>query len=234
MPDRENPEVVCSSGTYAPHMHPYAPLNVRVTTPRIELRGATDELLAELVPLVRAGRADAEPPPYDDPISLYESDGDTRVDKWLQAIWRSRGRVGPDFWRLHLVVVADGRAVGMQDVIGMDFDTYGSVTTFSWLAADLRGRGLGREMREAVLQVAFDGFGAAEAGSEAFLDNAGSNGVSEALGYERNGTTWCTRRGDPQLLQRWRLTRDRWLPRRRDDIVLRGVDACRETFRRTA
>ncbi len=66
---------------YALDVHPYAPLNVTVTTPRIELRGATDDLLEELVPLVRAGQADADPPPFDDPMSLYESDPDTRVEK---------------------------------------------------------------------------------------------------------------------------------------------------------
>ena len=171
-------------------MHPYPPLNVTVTTPRVELRGATDDLLEELVPLVRAGQADADPPPFDDPMSLYDPDPDTRVQKWLQAIWRGRGRVASDFWRLNLVVLIDGHAVGMQDVIGTDFDTYGAVTTFSWLAADLRGRGFGREMREAALHLSFDGFGAAEAASDAFLDNAGSNRVSERSvinGTERTG-----------------------------------------------
>ena len=36
---------------YALDVHPYAPLNVTVTTPLIELRGASDDLLQELVPL---------------------------------------------------------------------------------------------------------------------------------------------------------------------------------------
>ena len=219
---------------YALDVHPYAPVNVTVTTPRIELRGATDDLLEELVPLVRAGQADADPPPFDDPMSLYESDPDTRVQKWLQAIWRGRGRVASDFWRLNLVVLIDGQAVGMEDIIGSDFDTYGTVTTFSWLAADFRGRGFGREMREAALHLSFDGFGAAEAASDAFVDNAGSNRVSETLGYERNGTDWDTRRGEPALIQRWRITRAQWLPRRRDDVALSGVEACRQTFQATS
>lgn len=215
-------------------MHPYAPLNVAVTTPLIELRGATDDLLEALVPLVRAGQADAVPAPFDDPISLYESDPDSRVDKWLQGIWRNRGRVAADYWRLNMVVLVGGQAAGMQDVIGVDFATYGTVTSFSWLAVDFRGRGLGREMREAALHLAFDGFDAAEAGSDAFVDNAGSNRVSEALGYERNGTEWASRRGQPALIQRWRITREQWLPRRRDDITLSGVGASRRTFEATS
>jgi RimJ/RimL family protein N-acetyltransferase len=211
-------------------VHPYAPLNVIVTTPRVELRGATDDLLAELAPLVRAGQADADPPPFDDPMSLYDRDPDIRVQKWLRAIWRGRARVASDFWRLNLVVLIDGHAAGMQDVIGTDFDTFGAVTTFSWLAADFRGRGFGREMREAALHLSFDGFGAAEAASDAFVDNAGSNRVSETLGYQRNGTDRATRRGEPALIQRWRITREQWLTRRRDDIAVSGAEACRQAF----
>jgi RimJ/RimL family protein N-acetyltransferase len=208
----------------------YAPLDVVVTTPRIELRGATDDLLAELAPLVRDGQADASPPPYDDPISLYESDPDVRVERWLRAVWHHRARVEDDFWRLDLVVVVDGRPVGVQDVIGLEYDAFRAVTTFSWLAADHRWQGLGREMREAALHLAFEGLGAAEASSEAFVDNAGSNHLSEALGYQRNGTDRATRRGEPALLQRWRLTRDDWEPRRRSDITIAGAEGCRRTF----
>jgi hypothetical protein len=51
--------------------HTYSPLNVEVRTPRLTLTGASDELLERLVPLVRAGVADAEPWPFDDPSSFY-------------------------------------------------------------------------------------------------------------------------------------------------------------------
>jgi hypothetical protein len=50
--------------------HTYPPLNVDVPTPRLTLAGASDELLERLVPLVRAGVANAEPWPFDDPISF--------------------------------------------------------------------------------------------------------------------------------------------------------------------
>ncbi|HEX5407082.1 MAG TPA: hypothetical protein VFX16_32805 [Pseudonocardiaceae bacterium] len=39
----------------------YPPLNLQVRTPRLTLAGATDELLEQLVPIVRAGVADAPP-----------------------------------------------------------------------------------------------------------------------------------------------------------------------------
>ena len=51
--------------------------------------------------------------------------------------------------------MVDGRAVGEQTLIGVDFAALGTVTTFSWLSTDERGRGLGHEMRCAVLQLAF-------------------------------------------------------------------------------
>ncbi|MFD1054911.1 GNAT family N-acetyltransferase [Terrabacter terrigena] len=197
-----------------------------MSTPTLELRGATDELLDQLAEVVREGRTHAEPPPYDDPMSFYEKDPDLRVAKWLRAVWRGRGRVEPEAWRLYFVVMVDGRPVGEQTLSGVDFATLGTVTTFSWLSTDLRGRGLGREMREAILHLAFGGLGAKEAASDAFVDNVGSNAVSRALGYEPNGSDWATRQGEPALLNRWRLTRDVWEQRRRDDIELHGVDAC--------
>lgn len=114
----------------------------------------------------------------------------------------------------------------MQDIIGTSFDPYGTAVKFSSLSAELRGRGLGREMRDAMLHLCFEGFGAAEASSETFLDNVGSNRVSQALGYERNGMTWATRRGHPEQMQRWRIAQEKWLPARRSDVTMSGVDAC--------
>lgn len=208
-------------------MTSYPLLNVRVSTPRLELCGATDDLLDQLADAVRAGKTQAHPAPYDDPMSFYEPDPDLRVAKWLRAIWRGRGKVDPDSWRLYFVVVVDGHPVGMQDLIGVSFSTFRTVTSFSWLAADHRGRGLGHEMRAAILHLAFEGLGAKEASSDAFVDNHGSNAISRDLGYEPNGSDWATRQGEPALLNRWRLTRDNWEQRRRDNIQLHNVEACR-------
>ncbi|WP_166820786.1 GNAT family N-acetyltransferase [Brevibacterium limosum] len=202
----------------------YPPLQIRVKTPRLELVGADDEMLAALAPLVREGKVFVEPAPYDDPMSFYESDPDVRVSKWLQSVWRGRGRFGPAKFRLGFAVLVDGQAVGMQDLIAEKFDTCGTVLSFSWLSTDVRGRGLGTEMRSAMLHLAFAGLDAREAGSDAFIDNIGSNRVSEALGYARNGVEWDIRRGEPGLLQRWRLTREAWEAGRRDDIELSGVE----------
>lgn len=74
-------------------MTSYPLLDVRVSTPTLELHGATDDLLDHLADVVRAGQAHADPAPYDDPMSFYENDPDLRVATWLRAIWRGRGKV---------------------------------------------------------------------------------------------------------------------------------------------
>jgi RimJ/RimL family protein N-acetyltransferase len=206
--------------------HTYPPLNLEVRTPRLTLAGATDELLERLVPIVRAGIADTAPWPFDDPIPFYE-DSPEREWKWLRAIWRGRSRVSEDFWRLYFVVLLDGEPIGMQDLVGVDFARFGTATSFSWLAPGQRGRGIGKEMRSAILHLAFDGLGAREAESDAFADNHASNKVSQALGYVPNGTTWDSRRGEVAPIQRWLLTREAWEQVRRDDIELVGVKECR-------
>ena len=206
-------------------IHTYPPLNLEVRTPRLTLAGATDELLERLVPVVRAGVADAAPWPFDDPMSLY-ADSPDREWRWLRAIWAGRARVDEGFWRLYFVVLLDGEPIGMQDLRGSEFTKFGTASTFSWLAPGRRGRGIGTEMRAAVLHLAFAGLGAREAESDAFTDNHASNQVSRALGYEPNGTTWDTRRGEAAVIQRWRLTRDAWERVRRDDIELVGVQEC--------
>jgi RimJ/RimL family protein N-acetyltransferase len=206
-------------------IHTYPPLNLQVRTPRLTLAGATDELLEQLVPVVRAGIVGAGPLPFDDPSSLY-ADSPDREWRWLRRVWAGRARVEPDFWRLYFAVLVDGEPIGMQDLIGHDFDRFATVTTFSWLAPNRRGNGIGKEMRAAVLHLAFAGLGAREAGSDAFTDNHASNQVSRALGYEPNGTTWDTRRGEPAPIQRWRLPRDAWDRVRRKDIELVGVEEC--------
>ena len=207
----------------------YPPLHIEVTTPMLRLRGATDDLLAGLLPVVRDGVVQEGEMPFDDPMSLYE-ESPTREWRWLRRVWAARSRVEPSWWRPSLVVDVDGSLVGMQDLIAEDFPTFGAVTTFSWLAPAVRGRGIGREMRAAVLHLAFAGFGAREATSEAFVDNAASNAISRSLGYEENGLAWATRRGQPFQLQGWRLTRSRWEAKRRTDIELSGVEACLPVF----
>jgi RimJ/RimL family protein N-acetyltransferase len=211
-------------------MSVYPPLGVRVVTPALELRGATDDLLERLAPLVRTGKANADPPPWDDPCSFYEEDPDKRVEGWLRAAWRNRGTVRPGNWRLSFAVVVDDQPIGVQDLTGHDFEQFGTVESTSWVSSDVRRHGFGTETRAAILHLAFEGLGAAEAHSESAVDNEASNRISERLGYERNGTSWATHQGRPVLGQRWILRRSDWEARRRPDITMFGVEAARASL----
>jgi hypothetical protein len=84
----------------------------------LELLGATDELLDQLAKVVRAGKTHADPASYDYPMSFYEPGPDLRVAKWLRAIWRRRGQVEPDAWRLCFVVmcVVPGQLTRLGDL----------------------------------------------------------------------------------------------------------------------
>src|SRR5581483_6286019 len=112
---------------------PYPPLHVEVATPRLKLRGASDDRLARLIPVVREGVVQGDELPFDDPISHYD-ESPSREWRWLRAIWSARARTETAWWRLCLVVEVDGELLGMQDLIAEEFPTYGAVTSFSWLA----------------------------------------------------------------------------------------------------
>jgi len=204
----------------------YAPLHVRVSTPRLELVAATDTLLEQLQVLVRDGKAMADPPPYDDPMSLYEPDPKARLHTWLRGIWRARCSATPDSWRLSFAVVVDECVVGMQDLLGLQFGTHKTVTSFSWLSSTVRRAGLGTEMRHAILHLVFDGMGALEASSDAFVDNLGSNRVSEARLPTKRGRVGHQERsaGPAPVVATDALG---LASVRRTDIQLHGVDACK-------
>jgi RimJ/RimL family protein N-acetyltransferase len=193
-------------------------------TPRLELRYATDELLLELAGV--AGDV-IEPGalPFEDGATFYDPSPAGRR-RWLAGQWAARARTSPEWWVLVFAVVAGGRAVGTQEMTGMEFPARRAVETFSWLTRSEQGRGLGKEMRAACLHLAFEGLGAQEARSDAFEDNRPSAGVSLALGYVRDGTTTAVRGGEAAPMTRYLLTREAWLARRRDDIAIEGLGAC--------
>ena len=89
--------------------------------------------------------------------------------------------------------------------------------------------GLGKEMRAAILHLAFDALGAVEAHSSAFHDNASSLGTSRALGYSENGTALMMA-DHPARMIHLRLDRATWVTTRRNDIEVEGLEACLDMF----
>ncbi|WP_120004157.1 GNAT family N-acetyltransferase [Nesterenkonia muleiensis] len=116
----------------------------------------------------------------------------------LTWLWSRRASIGPDSWYLMLAVFTkdeDGgerQLIGMQDVWGQKWRVLRTVNSGSWMRSDHQGRGLGKEMRAAMLMWAFDHFGAEYAESGAYDWNEASLGVSKSLGYFQSGTTRVT------------------------------------------
>jgi RimJ/RimL family protein N-acetyltransferase len=118
----------------------------------------------------------------------------------------------------------------VQGLTAKSFAQLQTVSTGSWLGRQHQGRGLGKEMRSAILHLAFEGLGAAEALSGAFHDNEASLATSRSLGYVENGNRLELRRGKPDRMVDFKLDRARWAESRRNDIEIEGIDACREMF----
>jgi RimJ/RimL family protein N-acetyltransferase len=140
--------------------------------------------------------------------------------------WGARAAVAAEHWRLPLVVLAGDRVVGTQELAADDFAGSRSVNSGSWLTRSEQGKGLGAEMRAAILELAFAGLGALEAQTSAWHDNPASQRVSLRLGYEHEGQMLLARRGEPTAHLRFRLTRERWLETRRGDVALHGLEPC--------
>ncbi|MBA2553338.1 MAG: GNAT family N-acetyltransferase [Geodermatophilaceae bacterium] len=110
--------------------------------------------------------------------------------------------------------------VGSQTLEADQFADLGVVDTASWLVPQWRGRGVGREMRAAVLHLAFAELGAVAAVTSAWHDNHASLGVSRSLGYLDNGYELHARGDRADRMERLILTVDRW----RDLADLATVD----------
>jgi RimJ/RimL family protein N-acetyltransferase len=111
-----------------------------------------------------------------------------------------------------------------------NFERLRTVETGSWLGRQHQGQGLGKEMRAAILHLAFEGLGAIEAMSGAFHDNRASLATSKSLGYTENGDRLMLRRDRPDRIIDLKLDHATWASRRRDDIEIEGLEACREMF----
>jgi len=197
---------------------------LRVRTPRLELRYPDDGDLAELADLAALGVHDPATMPFTVPWTDKPSPALERGT--LQHSWGLRANLAPDEWHLGLVTVVDGRVAGMQEVSGTQYPVLREVSTGSYLGRGFHRRGLGTEMRAAVLHLAFAGLGARHARSGAFDDNAASHGVSRALGYEPAGRRLVVRRGQASWMTDLRISRERWERARRDDIEIDGLAAC--------
>jgi RimJ/RimL family protein N-acetyltransferase len=201
---------------------------LRLRTEHLELGLPTDDELLELMDLARSGIHPPDEMPFGVAWSTMPSPAFERG--YLAYHWENRSGWTADAWELGLATWLDGRAIGMQGMHARRFSALRTVGTGSWVGRHHQGQGYGKEMRTAMLALAFDGLGALVAETEAFTDNAASAGVSRALGYEENGRGGLAPEGVLRETQRFRMTAERWRSRPRPPVEIEGLDACREMF----
>lgn len=201
---------------------------LRLRTERLELRLPTDDDLLALIDVARAGIHGPDEMPFASTWSTLPSPAFERG--YLTYHWANRSGWAPESWEIGLAASFDGQLIGMQGMHARSFASSRTVHTGSWVGRAFQGRGLGKEMRLAALALAFDGLGAHLAETEAFVDNAASNAVSRALGYEDNGFGSLSPNGVPRETQRFRMTAQNWRSRTRPPVTIEGLEACREMF----
>ena len=201
---------------------------LRIVTPILEMRYPDDADLQELACLADAGIHDPDYMPFSVPWTR-QAGTDLRRGV-LQYGWRGRAEWTPDKWAFGAVAVVAGQIAGMQDLRGENFPVKRTLSTGSWLGRDFQGRGIGTEMRAAVLHLAFEGLGAQLANTEARDDNHASLAVTTKLGYRPNGEDVDSFGGERVRLLRFRMERADWERTRRDDIVISGLEPCLELF----
>jgi len=202
--------------------------DLRIRSERLVLRLPSDDELADLAALARAGIHPPDEMPFAVPWSTLPSP--EFETGFAQHHWLMRASWKPDGWGLNLAVELEGRLVGSQSIHAESFRVLRKVDTGSWLGEAFQRRGLGTEMRAAILAFAFDGLGAEVALTEATLDNAGSNGVSRSLGYEQNGFGRLAPGGVVRDTIRYRMTRAGWMARPRPAIGIEGLERCAALF----
>ncbi|MEU9744555.1 GNAT family protein [Streptomyces niveus] len=196
--------------------------DLRITTPRLELRLPDLDELSRLAAVAAAGVHDEDRMPF--VAAWTDVSPEERARATFQHLLGTVAGWTPRKWSLGLAVSWEGKVVGRQDLGATDFAVTGEAHTGSWLGQAYQGRGIGTEMRAAVLHLAFEGLGARFMTSGAMADNARSLRVSEKLGYRPDGREVVSVRGEARDHRRLRLDRAGWEAHRTVPVELRGLE----------
>jgi RimJ/RimL family protein N-acetyltransferase len=206
----------------------WPPAAVVVRTPRLELRWPSMSDLVALAALAAEGVHDEDKMPFYTPWTRgTPTDRARNVLRWN---WKGWAEWEPAKWSWGAVSVVDGVVVGTQGMQATDYGVCRTVETGSWLGLAHQGRGIGKEMRAAMLHLAFAGLDAEAATTGAFSDNAASLGVTRSLGYVANGSKTHSVEGRRVEELIFTLDRSTWSQTRRSDITLEGVEPARPLF----
>jgi RimJ/RimL family protein N-acetyltransferase len=199
----------------------WPPARVRIATPRLEFRLPGEDELGRLAAVAAAGVHAPGARPFGIPWGAQPPA--LRARSVLQWHWATRGTWAPQRWTLDFAVFLDGEPVGAQGLSAVGFPVRREVATGSWLGLPYQRQGLGKEMRAAVLVLAFARRGALSAVTGAFADNIAAIRVSKALGCHDDGQQVADRDGARVLAHRFRLAAPpdmrRWPP-----VTISGAD----------
>ena len=162
-----------------------------------------------------------------DDVELDPSLPADRTVALFQEHWRRQGRWSQQDWAVAFLVELGGTFVGVQVLEATDFGLLRTVDSASWLVPAARGRGTGKAMRSAVLDLAFGHLHAQSAVTSAWHDNAASLGVSRSLGYQPNGEQRHRRVDRADVMVHLRLAREAWTP---VGTAVEGLAECRHLF----
>ncbi len=180
--------------------------DIRLRTPRLELRLPGEEELVELFGVAAGGIHPPEEMPFYVPwTDNLDLGAFLEFHRSTWAEWR------PEKWSLNLIAFLDGKPIGSQGLEAENFADARTVMSGSWLGTPYQGKGLGTEQRAAVLELAFSGLDARAAVSGSFVHNVKSQRVSEKLGYRLTGTRTLESRGEPVEHLDYRLERGDWV-----------------------
>lgn len=206
----------------------FPPAGLRLNTPRLQLRMPSDQDLSQLAEAAVAGVHDPERMPF---LTPWTDRTPARLALGvIQHNWAAMAAWTPERWTFNAVVVHEDTVIGVQDLTAKDFGVARQVSTGSWLTQRYQGRGLGTEMRAAVLHLAFAELGAEAAVSDAFETSTASRGVTRRLGYRPDGTNLLAVRGEQVRETRFRLTREDWERHRTVPVDVAGLEPCLPYF----
>ncbi len=203
--------------------------DLRLVTPRLELRLPTAEELVELAQAAQQGVHAPDEMPF--LITWTDNlDSPSFVDDFVRYHEETRAAWSPDNWRLELGVWQGAAPLGSQVIHAKNFARERTIFSGSWLVQRVHGNGYGTEMRAAILALAFSGLDAVAAGSGALEGNVASARVSTKLGYTDAGERWPLRHGEPVREYRFILPRERWEQVRRPPVEIIGLEQCLPLF----
>lgn len=201
-------------------------LQVKITTPTIELVVADEELLHQLGESAARGVSDAaRPSPFRTGWDrLPPSERANHIIERQRHHWLT---FTPSDWQLPFVICVDQHPIGEITLRGADLNNRSSFATASWLGLAHQKNGYGTEARLAALQFGFTVLGAELATSMSFADNTPSQNISRSLGYTMSGaSTFPVPPCSMRRLIHYRLGHRIWESRhKRPDIEILNADA---------